>query len=91
MQREIGDEIHLNPTVSSFDNVRVFSAIDRTASIYNDAKEKVKKVRELIKTRKYDTDVVKYIPGVLEMVFPGMLDEIDNKEKVAHSSYKDMY
>ena len=91
MQREIGDEIHLNATVSSFDNVRVSSAIDRTASIYNDAKEKVKKVRELIKTRKYDTDVVKYIPGVLEMVFPGMLDEIDNKEKVAHSSYEDMY
>ena len=83
MQREIGDEIDLSATVSSFDNVRVSSAIDRTGSIYNDAKEKVKKVWELIKTRKYDTDVVKYIPGVLKMVFPGMLDEIENKEKVA--------
>ena len=43
MQREIGDEIHLGATVSPFDNVGGSSAIDRTASNYNDAKEKVKK------------------------------------------------
>ena len=30
------------------------------------------------------------LPGVLEMVYQGMLDDIDTKEKVAHSSYKDM-
>ena len=66
------------------------SAIDRTASNYNDAKEKVKKIRELMKTGKYDTDVAKYIPGVLEMVYQGMLEDIETKEKAAHSSYKDM-
>ena len=43
MQREIGDEIHLGATVSPFDNVGGSSAIERTASNYNDAKEKVKK------------------------------------------------
>ena len=66
------------------------SAIDRTASNYNDAKEKLKKIRELIKTGRYDADIAKYIPGVLEMVYQGMLEDIDTKEKVAHSSYKDM-
>ena len=43
MQREIRDEIYLSTTVSPFDNVGGPSVIDRTASNYNDAKEKVKK------------------------------------------------
>ena len=66
------------------------SATARTASNYNDAKEKVKKIRELIRTGKHDADVAKYIPGLLEMVYQGMLEDIDTKGKVAHSSYKDM-
>ena len=40
MQREIGDEIYLGATVSLFKN-----AGDRIASKYNNAKEKVKKIR----------------------------------------------
>ena len=66
------------------------SAIDRTASNYNDLKKNWKKNREPIKTGKYDADVAKYIPGLLEMVLQGMLEDIDAKEKVAHISYKDM-
>ena len=66
------------------------SAIDRAASNYNDAKEKVWKIRELTKTGRYDADIAKYIPGVLEMVYQGMLEDVDTKGKVAHSSYKDM-
>ena len=66
------------------------SATARTASNYNDAKEKVKKIRELIRTGKHDADVAKYIPGLLEMVYQEMLEDIDTKGKVAHSSYKDM-
>ena len=81
MQREIGHEIHLGATVSPFDNVGGSSVIDRTTSNYNDAREKVKKIREVIKTGKYVADVAKYIPGVLEM-----LEDIDTKQKVAHSS-----
>ena len=81
MQREIGHEIHLGATVSPFDNVGGSSVVDRTTSNYNDAREKVKKIREVIKTGKYVADVAKYIPGVLEM-----LEDIDTKEKVAHSS-----
>ena len=39
---------------------------------------------------KYDADLAKYIPGLLELVFQGMLDDIDTREKVAHPSDKDM-
>ena len=90
MQREIEDEVSLDSTVSPFDNIGLSSAIDRTASNYNDAKNKVKKIREPISTENYDADIAIYIPGTLDMVFQGMLEDIDTKEKVAHSSYKDM-
>ena len=50
MQREISDEIFLGTTVSLSDDVGNSSAVDRTAAKYTDAKEKVKKVRELIST-----------------------------------------
>ena len=39
---------------------------------------------------KYDADLAKYIPGLLELAFQGMLDDIDTREKVAHCSYKDV-
>ena len=51
---------------------------------FNEAKEKVQKIREL------DADIAKYIPGVLRMKFQEMLDDIDTREKVAYPSYKDM-
>ena len=49
-----------------------------------------KKIRELIITGKYDEDIAKYIPGLLELKFQGMLEDIDTREKVVHSSYTDM-
>ena len=64
--------------------------IDRTASNYNHAKEKVQKIRELIKTRNYNADIAKYIPGVLEMKFQRMLEVIETREKVVRPSYKNM-
>ena len=88
MQREISNKIFLSTTVSPFDDVRNSSAINRTASNCTDAKEKVKRIRELNSTGKYDVDIARYIPGILEMKFQGMLEDIDTREKVAHSSYK---
>ena len=38
----------------------------------------------------YDADIVRYIPGVPKLVFQGILENIDTKEKVANASYKDM-
>ena len=42
-------------------------------------KIKLKKIRELINTRNYDADIARYIPGVLEMKFQGMLEDIDTR------------
>ena len=90
MQKDISDRNTLGETLNLYDDARRSTAIDTTASNYNDAKEKVQKIRDLINIGKYDADLAKYIPGVLELTFQGMLDDIDTREKVAHPSYKDM-
>ena len=84
------DKVFLGNTASPCDNIGRLSAINRTASNYNDAKEKVKEITELISAGGYDEDIVKYIPGLLELKFQGMLEDIDTREKVAHPSYTDM-
>ena len=90
MQREISNKVFLGNTVSPLDDIGRSSAINRTVSNYNDSKEKVKKVRELISTGRYDKDIAKYIPNLLELRFQGMLEDLDTRQKVAHSSYTDM-
>ena len=52
-------------------------------------KKKLKKIRDLINMGKYDADLAKYIPGLLDLAIQRMLDDIDTREKVAHPSYKD--
>ena len=89
MQRDISNRNTLGDTLNPIDDARWSTAIDRTTSNYNDAKEKVQKIRDLINMRKYDADLAKYIPGVTDLVIQRMLDDIDTREKVAHPSYKD--
>ena len=90
MQREISNRVFLGQTTLSLDDIGLSSAIYRTASDCTDAGEKVRKIRQIIKTGDYDTDIEKYITGVLKLVFLGMLEDIDTKEKVANASYKDI-
>ena len=90
MQREISDKNTLGETLSPYNDAQRSTAIDRTTSNYNDAKEKVQKIRDLINMGKYDADLVKYIQGLLELAIQGMLDDIDTRKKVAHPSYKYM-
>ena len=90
MQREISDKVFLGNTVSPFNDVGRSSTIYRTASNYNNARKKIQKVRELISIRRYDEDITKYIPGLLDFKFQGMLEDIDTREKTAHPSYTDM-
>ena len=73
----------------SIDDIRGSTTIDRTISNYNDAKEKVQKIEDLIKMGKCDADLAKYIPGLMDVAIQGMLHDIDTREKVAHPSYKD--
>ena len=89
MQREISDKSTLGDTLNPINDARRSTAIDRTTSNYNDAKEKVQKIRDLINMGKYDADLAKYIPGLMDLAIQGMLDDIDTREKVAHPSYKD--
>ena len=71
----ISDKVFLGKTVSPFENAGEYDAIDRVASNYNDTKEKVQKIRELICTENYDADIAKYITGVPEMKFQRMLKD----------------
>ena len=80
----------LSQNTSPLGNVGLSSAIDRTASGYTDTGEKVKKIREFIRTGTYDAYIARYIPGALKLVFQGMLADIDTKEKPASASCKDM-
>ena len=90
MQREISNKAFLGNTISPYDDVGWSSAIDRTASNYNHAIEKVKKNRELISAGRYNKDIAKYISGLLELKFHEMLEDVDTRVKVAHLSYTDM-
>ena len=55
MQKERSNKVFLGNTASLCDDARRSSAIDVTASNYYDAKEKVKKIRELINTGRTET------------------------------------
>ena len=90
MQRRIGNEVQLGSTVFPFDTTGQSLPIDRTASNFLNASEKVQKIKRLINTGENDPDLAKYISGMLELVFQGMIENIDKREQVAHISYKDM-
>ena len=61
MQREISDKNTLGNTLNLINDARCYTAIDRTTSNYSDAKEKIKKIRDLINMGKHDADLAKYI------------------------------
>ena len=82
--------VFLGQTVSTYEDVGRSSVIDTTTWNYNDVKEKVQKLRERISTGKYDEDMARYIPGILELKFQGMLEDLDTREKVTHSSYTEL-
>ena len=73
----------------AFDSVGGGFSIDRTASDFDTAREKVKKLKRFVDRSEYDADVVRYIPGSLELVYQGMIDKIKTIEQPAHPSYKD--
>ena len=89
MKREINDNIHLVQTVTPFESVGRSVAIDRTASDFNYASQRVKKIKRLIDKGEYDTYIARYIPGTLDLVFQGMIDKIKTIEQPVHLSYKD--
>ena len=89
MQREISDKDTLGDTLNPINDARHSTAIDRTTSNYNDAKEKVQKITDLINMGRYDADLAKFISGLMDLAIQGILDDIDTRERVANPSYKD--
>ena len=59
MQRRISDEVQLGSTVSPFDATGQSSSVEGTASNFLNASEKVQKMKRLINTGEYDTDLAK--------------------------------
>ena len=48
-----------------------------------------KKLQKFISAGTYDADIAKYIPGMLYLVYHGMMGDIDKKEQPGHISYKE--
>ena len=57
MQRDISDRNTLGETLNPLGDARRSTAIDETTSNYNDAKEKVQKIQDLLNMGKYDADL----------------------------------
>ena len=90
MQREIRAQVDTAKNVSAFESVGHVPSIDRTASDFEKANTKVKKLKRLVHTGEYDAKITRYIPGTLELAYQGMLDDIKTIEQAAHPSYKDL-
>ena len=90
VQRRIDNKVPLEKIVSPFDSISGSSSTDRTASNFTNATEKVHKIKRLINTIEYDADLAKYIPGMLNLLFQGIIENIIRKEQVGHISYKVM-
>ena len=81
MQRKIGTNAWIGDTVSPFDSITKSYAINRSESNYTNAREKVQKIKQLILTGTYDSDI-----GTLDLTSESILEDIDWKEKAAHIS-----
>ena len=89
MQREISDDIKIWSSVTLFQSVRKFPALDKTASDFDNVNLKVKKIRILIERGIYDADIARYIFGTLDLVFQGMIQKIMTIEQLADTTYSD--
>ena len=89
MQRKIGSEVKIGDSVTPFKSLGKSPAIDKTASDFDNANLKVKKIRRLIEHVIYDADISWYIPGTLGLVFQGMIEKIMTIEQSVNPSYKD--
>ena len=89
MQREISDDIKIWSSATPFQSVRKFPALDKTASDFDNANLKVKKIRILIERGIYDADIARYIFGTLDLVFQGMIQKIMIIEQLADTTYSD--
>ena len=75
------ENAYLGQTVPPFDSIGKSPTIDRTASDFDSTHKKLKKS---------NTDIARYIPATLQLIFQGMIDRVDTIEQPVHISYKDL-
>ena len=75
--------------VTPLQSVGKSPAIDKTASDFDNANLKVKKIRRLIEWGVYNVDIACYIPGTLDLVFQRMIKKIMTIEQPADATYSD--
>ena len=90
MQGKIDNDIHLAKTVTPVKSIGESKAIDATTSAFDNANKKVQKTKRLIKTGDNSEDAARYIPGVMNFMFQGKLENVIMGEQTASMPYKDM-
>ena len=80
LQRRILDNIHLGKTVSPFESIGDLKALDRTTSDFLNDDHKVKKIKRIFSKGEYDKDVARYILGILNLMYQGMLEIITREQ-----------
>ena len=89
MQREINDNVKIGSSIPPFQSVEKNTDIDKTASDFDNANLKAKKITRLIEWSIYDADIARYIPGTLDLVFQGMIEKNMTIEQPADTTYSD--
>ena len=89
MQREISDNVKLGSSVTPLQNVRKSPAVDKTASDFDNANLKVKKIRRLIEWGIYNADIARYITATLDLAFQRLIEKIMTIEQPADTTYSD--
>ena len=67
----------------------MYPPIDKTVSDSDNANLKVNKIWRLIEGVIYDADIARYIPGILDLVFQGMIEKIMTTEQPVDTKYSD--
>ena len=85
----MSNNIKIGSSVTPFQSVGKSTTVDKTASDFDNANLKVNKIRRLIEQGIYNTDIARYIPGTLDLVFQGMIEKIMTIEQPADTTYSD--
>ena len=85
MQREIGDKIQLGDTLNPLNDVSAVQAVDNV-SILKDMFGKISKLGDLWEKGKTDASIIRYLPGVSEVLRQGKIFNIVPKTVYASSS-----
>ena len=88
MQREISNKIKLGETLNPLNDVWAVSSIDNTSNL-KDVFGKVDKLGDLWDRGQADASLIRYIPGLSNVLRQGKIFNIVSKKTYATSTYTD--